>query len=86
MMEIEVLDPGCPKCDSSFDRVKQVLEELKLEAELVKVTDVFQIIDRGISFTPALIIDGKVIFQGRVPTREQIRTILEELSPTKDSE
>lgn len=85
-MKIEVLGPGCPKCDSSFDRVKQVLEELKLEAELVKVTDVFQIIDRGISFTPALIIDGKVIFQGRVPTREQIRTILEELSPTKDSE
>jgi len=85
-MKIEVLGPGCPKCDSSFDRVKQVLEELKLEAELVKVTDVFQIIDRGIDFTPALIIDGKVIFQGRVPTREQIRTILEELSPTKDSE
>jgi len=86
MMKIEVLGPGCPKCDSSFDRVKQVLEELKLEAELIKVTDVFQIIDRGISFTPALIIDGKLIFQGRVPTREQIRTILEELSPTKDSE
>ncbi len=85
-MKIEVLGPGCPKCDSSFDRVKQVLEELKLEAELVKVTDVFQIIDRGIDFTPALIIDGKLILQGRVPTREQIRTILEELSPTKDSE
>ena len=85
-MKIEVLGPGCPKCDSSFDRVKQVLEELKLEAELVKVTDVFQIIDRGISFTPALVIDGKLIFQGKVPTMEQIRTILEELSPTKDSE
>jgi len=87
MMKIEVLGPGCPKCDDTYDKVKQVLDELKLEAELVKVTDIFQIIDRGVNFTPALIVNGKLMFQSRVPTKEQIRRALkEQRSARKDSE
>ncbi|MDH4221940.1 MAG: thioredoxin family protein [candidate division Zixibacteria bacterium] len=76
-MKIEVLGPGCLKCDNTFDKVKQVLEELKLKAELSKITDVFQIIDRGISVTPALIINGKVKFQGKVPSIKEIKELLE---------
>lgn len=76
MLKIEVLGPGCPKCDDTYEKVKLVLDELKIEAELVKVTDVFQIIDRGISITPAMIIDGKMVFQGKVPTTEKIRELL----------
>lgn len=75
-MRIEVLDPGCPKCDDTFEKVKQALDQFKLEAELVKVTDVFQIIDGGVTFTTALIIDGKIVLQGKVPSLEQIRDIL----------
>jgi hypothetical protein len=48
------------------------LDELKLEAELVKVTDVFEIIDKGISVTPALVVDGKV------PSVTEIRYLLSE--------
>jgi small redox-active disulfide protein 2 len=77
MIRIEVLGPGCPKCDNTYDKVRQVLNDLKMEAELVKVTDVFRIIDRGVSLTPALIIDGKVVLQGRMPAVEQIREILQ---------
>jgi small redox-active disulfide protein 2 len=76
MLKIEVLGPGCPKCDDTYDKVKLVLDELQIEAELVKVTDVFQIIDRGISITPALILDGKIAFQGKVPTTEMIRELI----------
>jgi len=76
MLKIEVLGPGCPKCDDTSERVRQILQEMKIQAELVEVTDVFEIIDRGVSLTPALIIDGQLIFQGKVPTREQITSIL----------
>lgn len=76
-MKIEVLGPDCSKCDNTYEKVKQVLDELKLEAELTKITDVFEIIDRGISITPALIIDGKVKFQGKVPSIEDIKGFLE---------
>jgi len=57
--------------------VKQILDELNPAVELVKVTDVFEIIDRGVNFTPALIVDGVIVLQGKVPTTEEIRSILE---------
>jgi small redox-active disulfide protein 2 len=76
MHKIEVLGPSCSKCDNTFEKVKQVLDELNLEAELTKITDVFEIIDRGVSFTPALIIDGKIKFQGKAPSRGEIKTLL----------
>ncbi len=75
-MKIEVLGPGCRRCHDTFERVREVLEELKLEAQLVKVTGVFEIIDKGISLTPALIVDGKVKFQGKVPSIKEIRNLL----------
>jgi small redox-active disulfide protein 2 len=75
-MKIEVLGPGCPKCHDTFEKVRNALDELKLEAELIKVKDVFEIIDRGISVTPALIMDGKVKFQGKVPSIREIRNLL----------
>ena len=84
MLKIEVLGPGCAKCDSTFEKVRQVVDELKLEAELIKVTDVFQIIDRGVNFTPALMINGELIFQGKVPTPEQIREILNKQISAKE--
>jgi len=84
MLKIEVLGPGCSKCDDTFNKIKVVLDELKLKAELVKVTDVFEIIDRKVSFTPALIINGKLVFQGKVPTTEQIRSILKDQIPAKE--
>ncbi|NIM96961.1 MAG: thioredoxin family protein [candidate division Zixibacteria bacterium] len=83
-MKVEILGPGCPKCDDTFERAKQVLDELGLEAELVKVTDVFQIIDRGVNVTPALVIDGAIVFQGKVPTTEKIKEILEDRISAKE--
>lgn len=78
MMKIEVLGPGCPKCDDTFEKAKQVLDELGLKADLVKVTDVFQMIDRGVNVTPALVIDGAIVFQGKVPNTEKIKEILKD--------
>jgi len=75
-MKIEILGPGCSKCHDTFEKIRDVLDELKLEAELAKITDIVEIIDRGISVTPALIINGKVKFQGKVPSIKGIRSLL----------
>jgi small redox-active disulfide protein 2 len=76
MFRIEVLGPGCHKCSRTYDEVKKILYELNLTVELVKITDVFEIIDRGVNSTPALIVDGQVVLQGKAPTEEEIRSIL----------
>ena len=76
MRKIEVLGANCSKCDNTFDKVKQALDELRLEAELTKVTDVFEIINRGVNVTPALILDGKIKFQGKVPSVDEIKRML----------
>ena len=70
------MDSGFPKCDDTFEKVKQVLVELKMDAELVKSTDIFQIIDRGVNLTPALIINGKIKCQGKIPSTKEIKSIL----------
>lgn len=84
MMKVEVLGPGCPKCDDTYEKTKQVLDELGSKAELVKVTDVFKIIDHGVSVTPALVIDGAIVFQGKVPTTEKIKEILKDRISAKE--
>jgi small redox-active disulfide protein 2 len=76
-MKIEVLGTGCPKCAGVEENVKKALLELNKEAEVVKVTDINAIIEKGIMQTPALIIDGKVVAQGRVPTVEQVKQFIQ---------
>ena len=77
-MRIEVLGPGCSKCMSTEQNVKKALQELKLEAEVVKVTDIDMIIEKGAMWTPALVIDGKLALQGKIPTVEQIKQLVKE--------
>jgi len=75
-MKIEVLGPGCPKCNATFENVKKALSELGKSAEVVKVTDINTMIEKGIMQTPALIIDGKLIVQGKIATVEQIKQFI----------
>jgi small redox-active disulfide protein 2 len=72
-MKIEVLGPGCPKCNMVLENVRQALAELGQTAEVVKVTDITQMISMGVMHTPALIFDGKLIVQGKIPNVEQIK-------------
>jgi small redox-active disulfide protein 2 len=77
-MKIEVLGPGCPKCQSTEQNVMKALGELNLQAEVVKVTDINAIIERGVMWTPALVIDGKLALQGKIPTVDQIKQLIRE--------
>ena len=75
-MKIEVLGSGCPKCMSLEQNVKAALAELALQADVEKVTDIQQIVQRGVMSTPALTIDGTVVFQGKSPSVEQLKQLI----------
>jgi len=77
-MRIEVLGPGCPKCASTEQNVRKAVKELNLQAEVLKVTDIDVIIEKGVMYTPALVIDGKLVLQGKIPTVEQIKQLVKE--------
>jgi small redox-active disulfide protein 2 len=76
---IEVLGSGCPKCQHVEHVVREVAKAMGLEAEIQHVTDVADIVGRGILATPGLAIDGRVVLAGRVPTREQVADWLAEV-------
>jgi small redox-active disulfide protein 2 len=77
-MEIKVLGPGCANCQDLERRVKQVLEELKLEAKVIKVTDYAEI-GKYIMMTPGLVINEKVKHSGKpLPRTEKIKEWIQE--------
>jgi small redox-active disulfide protein 2 len=75
-MEIKVLGSGCCRCKKTFDTVKQVIEEDKVNATLEYVTDIAKILDYNIMSMPAIVIDGKVVLNGQVPSASEVRQLL----------
>ena len=75
-MKIEVFGTGCTKCNSVKAVVKETIERLDLNLEIVSVSDVNDIIEREVFMTPALAIDGVVKVAGRVPTTEEVELLL----------
>lgn len=75
-MKIEVLGPGCSKCKATEKIVKKAVEELGILAEVEKIEDIQEIIDRGVMLTPAIIIDGEVKIEGRKPSIEEIKKLI----------
>ena len=77
-LEIKILGPGCPQCDKLHMEVMEVMAEMNLSADLNHVSDIKEIGEYGIMVTPALIIDGKVMSVGRIPTKGKIKEWLSE--------
>ncbi len=75
-MKIEVLGTGCPKCQKTKDNIRTALTETGTEAEVIEVKDLKSIADYGVMMTPAVVIDGEVKIVGKVPTEEQIKSLL----------
>jgi len=68
-MQIEVIGPGCPRCQKTAQRVNQALDELgeSVDATVEKVEDDMAIIDRGVMHTPAVAVDGEIVIEGEIP-------------------
>ena len=78
MVKIEVLGTGCAKCRRLTKNVEKAVAELAIDAEIIKVDDITEIMDRGVLLTPALIVDGELEVSGRVADVKEIKEILEE--------
>ena len=76
MKLIQVLGTGCPKCKKLEENAKLAAEQVGLECEILKVTDINVIVSMGVMMTPGLAIDGQVKFSGRVPSIDELKQIL----------
>lgn len=77
MKNLQVLGPGCANCVRLAENVKAAAEQLGLDYQLEKVTDVQAIVRAGVMKTPALMIDGRVKFYGRVPNVDELKEMLQ---------
>jgi small redox-active disulfide protein 2 len=75
-MEIKILGTGCTKCKSLESVTREVVAEMNLDATVTKVEDIMEIMAFGVMTTPALVVDGKVVLKGRVPSSSEVKQLL----------
>jgi len=75
-MKIEILGSGCAKCKSTEKMIRKIVEELGISAEIVKVEDLQEIINRGVMMTPAVFVDGEAKIVGHIPSADEIKKLL----------
>ncbi len=76
-MTINVLGPGCTNCKTLERRTQEAMTQLSMEVQLTKVEDIPTMMSYGIMSTPALVINERVVSQGRVLTVDAIKELLQ---------
>jgi small redox-active disulfide protein 2 len=71
-MKIQVMGPGCAKCEEAAKNVKAAVAEAGIEAEVVKISDFQEIAKMGVFSTPAVAIDGEVKVVGKSPSKAEV--------------
>ena len=69
-MEIKVLGTGCANCKALYATVEKVVNELGIQAEIIKEEDLMKIMEYKVMTLPALVINGKVVAKGRINAGE----------------
>ncbi len=75
-MMIEVFGLGCNNCERLMNNAQRAINELGIEAQIIKVEDFEMLIRKGITMTPGLVIDGEIRSMGRVPDVEEIKEMI----------
>ena len=76
MKKLQILGTGCPKCKKLAEAAEAAAQDLGIDYELTKVTDINDIMKFGAMMTPALAVDGDVKVVGKVPSVDEIKKIL----------
>lgn len=75
-MEIKILGTGCPKCKTLENMTREVVDKNGIDATVNKVEDIVEIMNYGVMTTPALVIDGRVVLKGRIPSADELKKLL----------
>lgn len=75
-MEIKILGTGCPNCKLLEKRTKEVVAEMGIQAIVSKEEDIMKIMEYGVMRTPGIVIDEKLVVNGRMPSAEEIKALL----------
>lgn len=75
-MNIKVLGPGCAKCKTTYNNVLEALKETGIQAEVVKIEDIEEMMKYNVLTTPVLMIDEVAVVKGRVADVSEIKKLL----------
>jgi small redox-active disulfide protein 2 len=75
-MKLEILGTGCAKCRTLEENARKAADSLGVPYEIAKVSEITEIVKRGVMMTPALMVDGQVMSMGKVLSPAEISTIL----------
>ncbi|MGB9599347.1 MAG: thioredoxin family protein [Myxococcota bacterium] len=78
-MKIQIGGTGCPRCQATEKNVINACAELNLPADISHVSDVKEFAKIGVKITPAVIVDGKIVVSGKVPTVDELKKLLSEI-------
>ncbi len=81
-MKIQVAGPGCPRCQMTEKNVINACAALNLAADVSHVYDRQEFQKLGVWFTPAVIVDGKIVVSGKIPSVGELKKILSEAGQT----
>lgn len=76
-MDIRILGTGCQKCKTLEANVQDVVKEMDIKADVIKVTEIDKIMEYDVIMTPALVVNGKVKASGRVPGKDEIKKLIQ---------
>jgi len=76
MKKIQILGTGCPKCKKLAENVEAAVKDLGGEFDIEKVTEINEIMKFGVMMTPTLAVDGQVKVVGKVPSPNEIKSML----------
>lgn len=79
MLAIKIVGSGCANCEKLYQLCMNVAAENNLDADVQKVTDTEKFADMGIWMTPGLIVNGKVLTQGKLPTKSTLEHWLKDV-------
>lgn len=77
-MKIIVAGPGCARCNATEKNVREAVKALNLNAEITHVFNVLEFRELGVRSTPAVLVDGKIVSAGKIPSVEELINIFKE--------